>query len=166
MARHTKLTHDLKDAIVAAIREGASLPAAAQAHDVEPTTAGYWLRLGQGPHARRPSMALYAAFAAEVLDALASAASRPAPERPAAAPPGDALTAFLAGGPWTAEVTAQLAAQQAAEMDALLAPFADLAAERERLRAGFEHIAAETERLLKEFSIPLAPRHEPPRPGP
>ncbi len=140
MARHTQLTPDLKDAIVAAVREGASLPAAAQAHDVLPTTAGYWLRLGQGPHARRLSMQVYAAFATEVLDALASSGMRHVQEMPDAGAPLDAeLTALLASlDAELATLLARFAAQKDAELAALLAPFADREADAERLRAGFE----------------------------
>jgi hypothetical protein len=69
MARHTKLTPELHQAIVAAIAGGVPLTSAARLNNVEPKTMQQWLRYGEGAQRARPAFKHYARFAEAVRQA-------------------------------------------------------------------------------------------------
>jgi len=73
MARPTRLTPEVADAILASLRAGAFTAVAAEAAGVGASTLREWMARGEGRDQRRPEDRRYAAFAAQVRGASAQA---------------------------------------------------------------------------------------------
>jgi Transposase len=169
MARHTKLTPELHQAIVSTIAGGVPLASAARLHNVEAKTLQQWLRYGEGAQRARPAFEHYARFAeavrqAEAMDeakrvlriSQAAQGGQLLYERTTTAPDGRVTTERRYQAPqWTADMTHLERTRPdiwARKTEVDLRIRRDQIAEKVAAETGLSvaEVLAEAERMLKE----------------